>query len=105
MKKLYVTAILALLSPNMAAAEGAEEILKKGNCNLMCHARDRNGAAPGWTEIAAKYANDKSAAARLEAKVRSGGGGSFGEVPMPATPRTLSDGEIHTAVLWVLNQK
>lgn len=56
-------------------------------------------------DIAAKYRGDKNAQARLEAKVRNGGTGSFGTLPMPATPRTIGDGDIKTMVAWILSQK
>lgn len=104
MMKSCFAAALALLLSVPAFADTAEKVVEKGNCQI-CHARTQKGAVPGWTNIAAKYAGDKGAQARLEAKVRNGGGGSFGSMPMPATPRTINDGEIRTAVYWVLNQK
>ncbi len=104
MKTLYLIAALALSLSATAAASTGEEVLKKGNC-LMCHANTQKGSVPGWKSIATKYAGDKSISAKLEAKVRQGGSGSFGGMPMPATPKTISDDEIKVVVAWVLNQK
>jgi cytochrome c len=56
-------------------------------------------------DIAAKYKDNKDAQAKLEAKTRSGGAGSFGTMPMPPTAKTISDGDIKTRVTWVLSQK
>lgn len=104
MKTRYLIAVVALTLSSAAAASTAEEVLKKGNC-LMCHTTTKRGAVPGWKDIATKYVGDKSAQAKLVAKVRSGGFGSFGGMPMPATPKTIADDEIKTVVAWVLNQK
>jgi cytochrome c len=55
--------------------------------------------------VAAKYATDSAAQATLEQKVRGGGAGSFGAMPMPPTPKSVSDDSIKTIVAWVLKQK
>lgn len=55
--------------------------------------------------VASSAFADAGAAAKLEAKVRSGGAGSFGKVPMPATPAKVSDDSIKTIVSWALKQK
>lgn len=104
MRTRYLLSTIALCLSASAAAGTGEEVLKKGNC-LMCHATTQKGAVPGWQEIGAKYAGDKTAQSRLEAKVRNGGAGSFGGMPMPATPKTISNDEIKIAVAWVLSQK
>jgi cytochrome c len=54
--------------------------------------------------VAAKYANDAGAAARLAAKIRAGGQGSWGNVPMPPNP-ALSDKDLQALAGWVLQQK
>ena len=104
MKTHYLIAAVALFLSVSAAASTGEEILKKQNC-LMCHADSKRGAVPGWKDIATRYTGDKSAQSKLETKVRNGGSGAFGDMPMPATPKTISDDEIKTVVAWVLSQK
>lgn len=105
MKTRYLIAAAALLiSFGASAADNGGDVLKKGNC-LMCHADARKGTVPGWQEIAAKYAGDKGAQAKLETKVRNGGAGAFGPMPMPATPKTVADADIKAMVSWILAQK
>lgn len=71
------------------------------NACLGCHTVDRKLVGPAFRDIAAKYKGDAGAQARLEKKVRDGGSGVWGVIPMPAHPR-MSDGDIKTVVGWVL---
>jgi cytochrome c len=59
---------------------------------------------PAFKDVAAKYAGQKDAEAKLAAKVMKGGSGTWGAIPMPANPQ-VSDAEAHTLVKWVLAQK
>ncbi len=53
--------------------------------------------------IAAKYKGDPKAAAALAARVRSGGKGVWGTVPMPpADARTISDADLRSVIGWIL---
>ncbi|HEU0189372.1 MAG TPA: c-type cytochrome [Gallionella sp.] len=106
MKASYLVAMTAALSVSTVAfaADDGEALFKKSNC-VACHAVAQKTVGPALKDIAAKYKGDKGAQARLEAKVRSGGKDSFGTMPMPATPKSVSDGDIKTMVTWVLNQK
>jgi cytochrome c len=96
-----IAAALALL-PGGAALASAE-LAKEKNC-LACHALDRKVVGPAYRDIAAKYATDKSAAARLAKKIREGGTGVWGQVPMPANPQ-VSEAEALTLANWVLTVK
>ncbi len=87
-----------------ALAENGEVLAKNNNC-LTCHAVDNKVLGPSFREIAAKYKSDKGAQAALEKKVRSGGAGSWGKMPMPATAMSVSDGDIKNIVQWVLSLK
>ena len=79
--------------------------IAKQNACLGCHTVERKLVGPGFREIAAKYRADAKTQAqtqaRLEKKVRDGGSGVWGVIPMPAHPR-MSDADIHTVVAWVL---
>jgi cytochrome c len=87
-----------------ALADEGEALFKKSGCNI-CHSVNKKSVGPAMTEVAAKYAGDADAEAKLAAKVRSGGAGSFGKVPMPATPAKVSDDSIKTILAWALKQK
>lgn len=106
MKTRYFAALIAALSFSAAAfASGSgQDVFKASNC-AACHATDRKSVGPSLKDIALKYAGDKEAHAKLEKKVRSGGSGVFGPMPMPATAKTVSDGDIKTIVAWILSLK
>ncbi|NNM70132.1 MAG: c-type cytochrome [Gallionella sp.] len=105
MKVRYLAAMtLALTVSAGALAEDGQALYKKSGCSA-CHALNKKNVGPAFTEVAAKYAGDSTAQARLEKKVRSGGAGSFGSMPMPPAPAAVSDDSIKTLVAWILTQK
>ena len=72
------------------------------NC-LSCHHIDHKVVGPAYKDVAAKYRGDKTAPARLAAKVIEGGGGVWGVVKMPSNPQ-VSRAEAQKLVAWVLSQ-
>jgi cytochrome c len=80
-----------------------DELYKTKNC-FACHRIDRNHLGPSFKSIAAKYAEDKGADARLATKVREGGVGVWGQVPMPAQAQ-VTEAEALTLARWILEQK
>ena len=87
-----------------ALAENGDALAKNNNC-MTCHAVDNKGLGPSFKDIAAKYKGDKGAQAAMEKKVRNGGAGAWGKMPMPATAMSVSDGDIKSIVGWVLSLK
>jgi cytochrome c551/c552 len=85
------------------AAADADALLQKNGC-LACHALDKKVLGPSYKEVAAKYAGDKDAPALLAQKVKAGGVGVWGQVPMPPHP-ALSDADLQTMVKFILAQK
>lgn len=103
MKPILMLALCsaALLSSGPAHAD--DELYKTKNC-FACHRIDRNHLAPPFRTIAAKYVDDQGAATRLAAKIREGGVGVWGQVPMP--PQTqVTEAEALTLARWILEQK
>jgi cytochrome c len=94
-------AVAALQFATPAAAN--EELAKKHNC-LVCHQVDKKVVGPSYKDVAAKYANDKNAEAKLFEKVKKGGVGVWGQVPMPPNA-TVPDADIKALVKWILSQK
>ena len=82
-------------------AKAADELMKKSNCHA-CHAVDKKVIGPSYKDVAAKYKKDKNAEAVLADKVKKGGQGVWGNVPMPPNPQ-ISDTDIKTLVRWVLS--
>lgn len=103
MKKVLLTAVAAGLTMMSAGAFANADLAKAKNC-LACHAVDKKLVGPSYKDVAAKYANDKDAVAKLSKKVREGGVGVWGQVPMPANPQ-VNEQEAQTLVKWVLSQK
>lgn len=96
-----VIATAALLLAGTAQAN--EALAKKSGC-MNCHMIDKKMVGPGFKEIAAKYKGDKAAEANLNEKVKKGGSGTWGVIPMPANT-AVSDADIKTLVKWVLTGK
>ena len=101
--KLLAVAVgtAAALASLPAAAQ--EELAKKHNC-LACHQVDKKVVGPAYKDVAAKYAGDKTADAKLFEKVKKGGVGVWGQIPMPPNA-TVPDADIKALVKWVLSQK
>ncbi|MCE2970253.1 MAG: c-type cytochrome [Burkholderiales bacterium] len=103
MLKAFIFAAGALAVAGAASAQSAEELAKAKNC-LACHQVDKKLVGPSYKEIAAKYAGQKDAAAKLATKIRAGGVGVWGQVPMPANPQ-VNEKEAETLARWVLSLK
>lgn len=84
-------------------ATANEELAKKHNC-FACHAVDKKLVGPSYKDVAAKYRADKGAEKKLADKVKKGGTGVWGAVPMPPNA-TVSDADIRTLVKWILSLK
>jgi cytochrome c len=93
---------LGLPSAVGAATGDASPLLTKYNCTA-CHTVDKKLVGPSYKEVAAKYAGDAGAAAKLEQKVKNGGTGVWGQIPMP--PNNVPDADLKTLVAWILAQK
>ncbi|MEO8331438.1 MAG: c-type cytochrome [Gallionella sp.] len=106
MKFRYFAAMTVALtvSTTALAAVKEETLFKEGNCN-NCHTVGNRTVGPTLIEMADKYRDDKEAQGKLEKKVRSGGAGSWGVMPMPGTRPSITDEDIKTLVTWILQQK
>ncbi len=104
MKLLLVSiAGVALVAAAAAQAQGADELLKKHGCTA-CHAIDKKLVGPPYADVAAKYKGNAKAPAMLMDKVKKGGVGNWGQIPMPPNPQ-VPDADIKTMVTYVLGLK
>ncbi|BBF87605.1 cytochrome c551 [Aquitalea magnusonii] len=101
MKKMLLAALL--LGTVAAPAMANLQLAQKNNC-LSCHAVDHKVVGPAYKDVAKKYAGDKGAEAKLIAKVKAGGSGVWGPIPMPPNAQ-VSDADVKTLVKWILSQK
>jgi cytochrome c len=102
MKSATLAAIAASIAILPASAN--EALAQKSGC-MACHAVDKKIVGPAFKEVAAKYRADKAAEAKLVDKVKKGGSGVWGQVPMPPNSPMVKDEDIKTLVKWVLSLK
>jgi sulfite dehydrogenase len=82
------------------AADPAQALLTTHAC-IACHAVDRKLIGPAFRDIAQRYAGQSDAAALLSRRIREGGIGAWGQVPMPPHPQ-LSPADASALVQWIL---
>ena len=96
----YITATgIALFLSSSALA--SPELARSKNC-VACHHLEQKIIGPSFKAIAERYAKDDTALAKLSAKVIAGGGGSWGDTPMPAQA-SVTPAEAETLVKWILS--
>jgi cytochrome c len=82
-----------------AAADGAAKramsLAQANNCTA-CHAADRKLVGPSWSDIGRKHPGK---ADYLADKIRAGGTGVWGAIPMP--PQSLSEADAKTIASWL----
>ena len=101
MKLLHSTLAIAVAAGALLAAPARadEALAKKHNC-LACHMLDKKSVGPAYKDIAKKY-KGQNVAAKLEEKVKKGGSGVWGQVPMAPNPN-VPDADIKKLVAWIL---
>ncbi|MBA3505089.1 MAG: c-type cytochrome [Betaproteobacteria bacterium] len=95
-----------LISGNASAAlerAAADALMKKDGC-AACHAVDKKIIGPSYQDVAAKYRADKDAVAKLSKKVKDGGVGVWGQIPMPPNAN-IPDADIKELVTWIMTLK
>ena len=97
---LTMIATAAVLFAGQASA--SEALAQKSGC-LACHGVDKKVLGPSFKDVGAKYKGDKGAEAKLVAKVKAGGSGVWGPMPMPANSPQVKDEDIKSIVHWVLS--
>lgn len=102
MKAVYV-AVMAAAGIVMAGQAQADEALAKSKNCMACHAIDKKLVGPAYKDVAAKYKGDAKAPAMLAEKIKAGGKGVWGQIPMP--PNNVTPEEAAKLAAWVLSQK
>lgn len=99
--------LVALLSGTFFAAAPAVQaadatpLLQKAGC-IACHSTDKKILGPSFKDISAKYKGKNMEAAMIK-KVKDGGSGAWGPMPMPPNAGKLSDDEFKQVVEWILS--
>ena len=98
----FVLAAAALL---LAAPVQASEALAKKHACVACHViKGAKTVGPAYADVAKKYAGQKGAEAKLVDKVKKGGTGVWGQIPMPPNS-AVPDAEVRALVKWILSIK
>ena len=103
MKLTLAVLAAGLFAAGAAQAQDGAALLTKNGCTA-CHAVDKKVVGPAYNDVAAKYKGDAGAAAKLAAKVKAGGSGVWGQVPMPPNP-AVSDADMKTMIAYILALK
>lgn len=100
--KLIMVAAIAAAAVGVAGTASAQEAAAKSAGCLNCHAVDTKKVGPAFKDVAAKY-KGKDASAQLFDKVRKGGSGVYGPVPMAPNPVSkISDADLKKVVAYIL---
>jgi cytochrome c len=100
---VLAVAAVSVLAALPASAQNPDDLLKKYAC-LSCHAVDKKLVGPGYKDVAAKYRTQKDADKYLADKIKKGGSGVWGPVPMPPNG-SVSDADLKVLVSYILALK
>jgi cytochrome c len=96
---LTLVAAAGLMITGSALAVDMPPLAQKNGC-VACHAIDHKVLGPAWMDVAKKYKGDPKAAAMLVAKIKKGGGGVWGGMPMP--PQAAPKADVKELVKFIL---
>jgi len=103
MKTTVFTAAALVLAAALPV-QANEAMAKKYLCTTCHVVKGAKTIGPTYADVAKKYAGQKDAEAKLADKVKKGGQGVWGQVPMPPNA-AVPDADIKTLVKWVLSVK
>lgn len=78
-----------------------EKLVRSNDC-ISCHDVSRKVVGPAYRDVAKKYRGQPGAAAKLSQKIKQGGSGVWGQVPMTPHP-TLTAAQLKQMVDWILS--
>lgn len=82
-----------------SAGARAQQLLARNGC-VACHHPANRLVGPSFAEIAGKQVARADAKAYLAGKIRQGGAGVWGSIPMP--PQTISEAEASELATWIV---
>lgn len=94
--------IMAAVLACATTAFANQKLAVEKNC-MVCHGINSKIVGPAYADVAKRYAGKPTIVATLARKVLEGGGGIWGDIPMP--PNEVTEAEATTLVKWVLEQK
>ena len=98
-----IASLLVIVGTIAAAPAFANPELAQKKACTACHAVDKKVIGPAYNDVSLKYKGDAGAAAKLMTKVKQGGAGVWGSIPMP--PQPIPDAELKVVVPYILGLK
>jgi len=103
--KIAISAVLAAMATMVSMPAAASEELAKKHACTACHVvKGAKTVGPTYADVAKKYAGQKGVEAMLAEKIKKGGSGVWGQVPMMPNPN-VPDADVQALVKWVLSVK
>jgi cytochrome c len=97
-----VAATVAAVSSLSPEDERMNKLIQdSGYACLGCHKIDGAMVGPSYRDVGKKYHGDEQAATTLAEKIKNGGSGTWGAIPMPPNP-TVTDEHLTELVTWIL---
>jgi cytochrome c551/c552 len=93
---------IASKTPAGASGTAAVMPLLQKNACIACHGMDNKIVGPSFRDIANKYKGRADAVNYLSGKIKAGGQGVWGNIPMP--PQALSDAESARLAQWLVSE-
>ena len=87
----------------MRDAQASADLTRKYNC-VACHAESTKKVGPSYKDVADKYRGQSEAADKLAKKIRTGGAGVWGQMPMPPHPQ-VPDSDAKAMATYILGVK
>lgn len=103
-QQVVLAGVLLCCSAFFNPAMANEELMEKAAC-ISCHRIDEKLIGPAYKDVAKKYksAPREETLVYLMNKVREGGEGVWGDIPMaPNPPSKISDDDLKTLLEWIL---
>lgn len=98
----HCAAALLTVLLTSSSAVASPELARSKNC-VACHHAERKMIGPAFKAIAERYGKDEAAIKTLSEKVVKGGGGVWGQTPMPPQPG-VSPEDAEILAKWILAQ-
>ncbi len=86
-------------TPVAAKGPNVNNLLAANSCTA-CHGMKNKIVGPGFNEIAAKHKGKANLEAYLVGKIKNGGSGVYGAIPMPAQPQ-VKDADAQAMAQWI----
>lgn len=95
-------AVAGLALASGVHVQASEQLMERSGC-IACHRVDQKLIGPAFKEVAARYRGDSEAVSYLMRKIREGGEGVWGDVPMqPNGTEKITDADLRLVVDWLL---